>query len=76
MSENINIDPSFHFAYNRIGLAIYRENQRSKVYFEKAVNEKPDYSEGLINYGFILQNLRDYSWHCPVRKSTNDRSRQ
>ena len=59
----IEIDKSFYFAHNRIGLChIKLGNQKeAKLYFEKAIKIKPDYLEGLTNYGFVLQLLRDYA---------------
>ena len=62
--EIIGLDTSFYYAYNRIGLCYLQlENQKeAKVFFEKAVKINPDYAEGLTNYGFVLQKLRDFHY--------------
>ena len=60
----INLDASFYYAYNRMGLCyiqLENEEEKSKKFFEKAIKIRPDYVEGLTNYGFILQKLKNYS---------------
>ena len=62
-SKIIALDASFYYAYNRIGLCYIQleDEEKSKAFFEKALQIRPDYLEGLTNYGFVLRKLRNYS---------------
>ena len=54
-----------HFIMLIIDWAFVIFNLKTKIeakeFFEKAIKIKPDYAEGLTNYGFILQKLKNYS---------------
>ena len=59
----LNLDAYFYYAYNRIGLCCIKleREYEAKKFFESAIKIKHDFAEGLTNYGFILQKLRNYS---------------
>ena len=54
-SKIIALDASFYYAYNRIGLCYIQlgDEEESKAFFEKALQIRPDYVEGLTNYAQI-----------------------
>ena len=45
----IELDASFYYAYNRMGLCYIQLEieEKAKEFFEKAIKIKPDYAEGL-----------------------------
>ena len=59
----IDLDPSFYYAYNRMGMCYTKLDieDKAKKFFEKSINIYPDYAEGLKNYGLILQKGKNFA---------------